>query len=58
MPVLISIPRIVTDGDLRRGRWRFWAAAIPAAAGLALIVETSRIVARHSDVLFTLLSIH
>jgi len=58
VPVLISIPRIVTDGDLRRGRWRFWAAAIPAAAGLALIVETSRIVARHSDVLFTLLSIH
>ncbi len=57
LPVLASIPRIVTDGDLRRRRRRFWTAAVPSAAGLALIVGACYALARHGGSMLWLLSI-
>ncbi len=57
VPVLVGIPRIVTDGDLRRRRLRFWAAALPSVAGLSLVAGASYVIARHSDALLALLSI-
>ncbi|HKN48496.1 MAG TPA: GNVR domain-containing protein, partial [Candidatus Polarisedimenticolia bacterium] len=57
VPVLVGIPRIVTDGDLRRQRLRFWVAVLPSLAGLGLVGGASYVIARHSDALLTLLSI-
>ncbi len=57
VPVLVSIPRIVTEGDLRRRRRRFLTAALPSAAGLALIVGACYALARHSGSVLWLLSI-
>ncbi len=37
VPVLVSIPRIVTEGDARRHRWRFRLAAVGVLVGLVVV---------------------
>jgi protein tyrosine kinase modulator len=49
VPVLVSIPRIVTARDLRRQRTRFCVATVMALLGLALVAQTSRVLARSED---------
>ena len=49
VPVLVSIPRIVTAADARRKRWRFWLAAVSAMLALALIVGASYFVAHGNE---------
>jgi polysaccharide chain length determinant protein (PEP-CTERM system associated) len=46
VPVLASIPRIVTKADARRGRWRFHLGAAVVVLGLALIIGASYLVAQ------------
>jgi hypothetical protein len=46
VPVLVSIPRIVTARDLRRQRLRFCVAAMTVVLGLALVAQTFRSLAR------------
>jgi peptidoglycan/LPS O-acetylase OafA/YrhL len=48
VPVLVSIPRIVTEADASRRRWRFRLAAAVAMLGLALIIGASYLVAQGS----------
>jgi uncharacterized protein involved in exopolysaccharide biosynthesis len=49
VPVLVSIPRIVTARDLRRQRVRFCAAALTVVLGLTLVAQTFRSLARVED---------
>jgi polysaccharide biosynthesis transport protein len=44
LPVLASLPRIVTKSDTRRRRWRFVGATIATVLSLALIVSASYLV--------------
>lgn len=46
VPVLVSIPRIVTDADANRMRWRFRLGTTAAMVGLMLIVGSSYLVAK------------
>lgn len=46
VPVLVSIPRIVTAADSSRGRWRFGLAATSAMLALVLIVSSSYLIAK------------
>lgn len=46
VPVLGSIPRIVTEADARRRRWRFCVGAAVAMLGLTLIIAASYLVAQ------------
>ena len=41
VPVLVSLPRIVTRADTRRQRWRFGLAALSALLTLGLIVGSA-----------------
>ncbi len=56
MPVLVSIPRIVTEADGRRRRWRIRLAAVLAILSLTLIVGTSYFVARGNEQLVWILA--
>jgi succinoglycan biosynthesis transport protein ExoP len=56
LPVLISIPRIVTQTDLRRGRWRMRLATGAALIGLVLIVGIAYLAASGNEHLVSLLS--
>jgi polysaccharide chain length determinant protein (PEP-CTERM system associated) len=47
-PVLISLPRIVTQDDARERRWRFGLATVSAALSLGLIVGTSYLLANEN----------
>ena len=55
VPVLVSIPRIVTDTDLRRRQWHTRLAASVAMVGLALIVGAAYFVAGGNERLVSLL---
>ncbi len=55
VPVLVSIPRIVTDTDVRRRRWRGHLAASAAIVGLILIVGMAYFVASGNEHLVSLL---
>jgi polysaccharide biosynthesis transport protein len=57
VPVLVSIPPIVTDGDLRRRRRRRRAAMLPVALGLALIAGATCLVVRGSSPVLRLLTL-
>jgi protein tyrosine kinase modulator len=55
-PVLVGIPRIVTDADIRRRWWRVPLATAAAIFGLALIVGASYFVALGNEQLLRLLA--
>ena len=54
-PVLVSIPRIVTESDARRARWRARLMTAATAVALTLIVTASYFVARGNEQLLRLL---
>jgi hypothetical protein len=56
LPVLVAIPRIVTEADARRRRTRFRMAAGAALAGLVLTAGVSYLVASDNETLTNLLS--
>jgi protein tyrosine kinase modulator len=56
VPVLVSIPRIVTPIDLRRGRWRMRLGASAALVGLVMIVGIAYVVAHGNQQLVSLLT--
>lgn len=56
VPVLASIPLIVTLGDRRRYRWRFSLAAVSILVGLAIIVYASNGLARNQGMLVSILA--
>jgi polysaccharide chain length determinant protein (PEP-CTERM system associated) len=56
LPVLVAIPRIVTEADARRRRSRFRVAAAAVLAGLALTAGASYLVASENETLTNLLS--
>jgi len=55
VPVLVSIPRIVGEADVRHRRRRFQVAAVSALLGMAVIVGASYFVAHENERLVTLL---
>jgi protein tyrosine kinase modulator len=56
VPVLVSIPRIVTQAGLRRARWRMRLAASGALIGLVMIVGIAYVVAHGNEQLVALLA--
>ena len=56
VPVLVSIPRIVTPTDVRRGWWRMRLAATAALVGLLMIVSLAYIAAKGNEGLVLLLA--
>jgi polysaccharide biosynthesis transport protein len=56
VPVLVSIPRIVTQTDLRRGWWRMRLSATAALVGLLMIVGLAYVVAKGNEDLVLLLA--
>ncbi len=55
-PVLVSIPRIVTEGDVRRTRWRAVLATAVAVCCLTLLVGASYFVTKGNENLLRLVS--
>jgi uncharacterized protein involved in exopolysaccharide biosynthesis len=55
-PVLVSIPRIVTQAGLRRARWRMRFAASAALIGLVMIVGVAYVVAHENERLVSFLA--
>ena len=55
VPVLVSIPQIVTASDRYRAMWRFTLGTLSFVTGLALIVGTSYYVAAGNERLVGLL---
>ena len=55
VPVLVSIPRIITKTDLRRRRWHMRLSASAALVGLVLIVGVAYFVANGNENLTSLL---
>jgi len=55
-PVLVSIPRIVTEGDVRRTRWRAALVATVAVCCLTLVVGASYFVTKGNENLLRLVS--
>src|SRR5438552_2247794 len=55
VPVLVSIPRIITKTDLRRRRWHMRLSASAAVVGLVLIVGVAYFVANGNENLVSLL---
>src|SRR5437899_6132376 len=49
VPVLASIPRIVTEADTRRSRWRFRLAACAAMLGVAVLMGSAHFVASGNE---------
>jgi polysaccharide chain length determinant protein (PEP-CTERM system associated) len=56
LPVLVSIPRIVTEADVRRRRRRFQLSTVAAVCGLVLIVSAAYFVAMGNEQLLRMLS--
>jgi heme/copper-type cytochrome/quinol oxidase subunit 4 len=56
VPVLVSIPRIVTQAGLRRARWRMRLAASGALIGLVMIVGIAYVVAHGNEQLVALMA--
>ena len=56
VPVLVSIPRIVTPTDVRRGWWRMRLAATAALVGLLMIVSLAYVAAKGNEGLVLLLA--
>ena len=56
VPVLVSIPKIVTQVDLRRARWRMRLAASVALIGLVVLVGIAYVVASGNEQLVALLA--
>ena len=56
VPVLVSIPRIVTPTDLRRRWWRMRLAATAAVVGLVMIVGIVYVAAKGNEALVLLLA--
>ena len=55
-PILVSIPRIVTDGDTRRAKWRAALTTAAAVCCLALLAGTSYFVTKGNEDLVRLVS--
>jgi polysaccharide chain length determinant protein (PEP-CTERM system associated) len=55
IPVLVSIPRIVTEADISRMRWQFRLGATAALLGVMLIFQASYYLARDNEWLAFLL---
>jgi hypothetical protein len=56
VPLLVNIPRIVTEADARRRRWRFRFAAVGVVVGLLLVVGLAYFIAHGNEQLAQLLS--
>jgi hypothetical protein len=56
LPVLVAIPRIVTEAAARQRRTRFRLAATLAIAGIAFMVGTAYLAAYNNESLTNLLS--
>jgi len=56
LPVLISIPQIVTEGDIRRRRWRISLAAVAALCALILLVGVTYYLTAGNELLLRILS--
>jgi len=56
VPVLVSIPRIITRTDRRRSQWRARLAASAALIGLVMIVGTAYFVASGNEHLVSVLA--
>jgi polysaccharide chain length determinant protein (PEP-CTERM system associated) len=55
-PVLASIPRIATDGDVRRRRWRTRLGVAALVVGIGGLVILSYLAAEHSEQIMSLLA--
>jgi len=55
VPVLVSIPSIVTEADARRRQWRFRLSAAAAVVGLVLVIGIAYLVARGNEQLVWML---
>jgi polysaccharide biosynthesis transport protein len=56
IPILVNIPRIVTESDARRSRWRFRLAAVGVLVALFVVGGSSYFFARGNEQLAQLLS--
>ena len=56
VPILVNIPRIVTEADARRGRWRFRLAAVGVLVALVVVGGSSYFLAHGNEQLAQLLS--
>jgi polysaccharide chain length determinant protein (PEP-CTERM system associated) len=56
VPLLVNIPRIITEADARRGRWRFRFAAVGALVGLVLVAGLAYFIGHGNEQLAQLLS--
>ena len=56
VPILVNIPRIVTENDARRRRWRFRFAAVGVLIALLVVGGSSYFVAHGNEQLAQLLS--
>jgi polysaccharide biosynthesis transport protein len=56
VPLLVNIPRIVTEADARQGRWRFRLAAVGVVVGLVVVAALSFLIAHGNEQLAQLLS--
>jgi polysaccharide chain length determinant protein (PEP-CTERM system associated) len=56
VPVLASIPRMITAGEVRSRRLRFLATAVCVLLAIGVLMKASRFVARDNDALVAMLS--
>ena len=56
VPVLVSVPKIVTDADRQRGQRRLRLAAAGAVLGLVVIAGGSYLIAHGNELLVQMLS--
>ena len=56
VPILVNIPRIVTEADARRSRWRFRLAAVGVLVALIVVGGSSYFFAHGNEQLAQLLS--
>ena len=56
VPLLVNIPRIITEGDARRQRWQFRLATVGVVVGLVLVAALSYLIAHGNEQLAQLLS--